>query len=330
MRRFFLTFFYLVCLSCNRIEAPKVENNSGIYKPKGLYSSSIGNETALDNAHVNGALIRVKWNDIEPEEGIYDFSLIDQFLLSIKERNLEWSLGIIAGESSPLWLFEDEKVDSFEITDFYGNVKVIPKMWDNQVIVKLNQLALALAAKYGNDEDLGLVYVPQMTANGIEGHFNGVSETVLINAGFTADKWVNAVKSTAVNFAMAFPDKAIAVEVHDLINDSAIPNQIITDLWNDSSLNQRVGAAIWWISGKTTYQPNLLDALTAFPGDIYAQAIGRSDQRERFKDGIYNTMMAQAKAMGVRYIELWEYEFVNNTFPNEFSDFNAYANATYD
>ena len=91
-----------------------------------------------------------------------------------------------------------------------------------------------------------------MTANGIEGHFNGVSETVLINAGFTADKWVNAVKSTAVNFAMAFPDKAIAVEVHDLINDSAIPNQIITDLWNDSSLNQRVGAAIWWISGKTT------------------------------------------------------------------------------
>ena len=156
MRRFFLTFFYLVCLSCNRIEAPKVENNSGIYKPKGLYSSSFGNETALDNAHVNGALIRVKWNDIEPEEGIYDFSLIDQFLLSIKERNLEWSLGIIAGESSPLWLFEDEKVDSFEITDFYGNVKVIPKMWDNQVIVKLNQLALALAAKYGNDEDLGL------------------------------------------------------------------------------------------------------------------------------------------------------------------------------
>lgn len=307
MKRFFLTFLYLICLSCNSIEEPKVENNSGIYKPKGLYSSSFGNETALDNAHVNGALIRVRWNDIEPEEGVFDFLLIDQYLESIKERNLEWSLGIIAGESSPAWLFEDENVGSFEITDYYNNVKRIPKMWDAQVNVKLNQLAVALAAKYGNDEDLALVYVPQMTANGIEGYFNGVPVSLLTDAGFTADRWVNSVKETAENFAMAFPDKALVVEVHDVINNTSIPNRIITDLWNDSTLNQRVGAAIWWISGKTTYQPNLLDALTAFPGDIYAQAIGRSDQTERFKDDDYSTMFAQAKTMGVRYIELWEH-----------------------
>jgi hypothetical protein len=330
MIRFVLTFLYLICLSCNDIEAPKDEINSGIYKPKGLYSSSFGKEVALDNGHVKGALIRVRWKDIEPEEGVFNFLLIDQFLESIKERNLEWSLGIIAGESSPDWLFEDPDVGSFEITDYYNNIKRIPKMWDAKVNVKLNQLALALAAKYGSDEDLTLIYVPQMTANGIEGHFNGVPEALLINAGFTAEKWVNSIKEAAENFAIAFPDKAIAVEVHDLINDSAIPNQIITDLWNDSSLNQRVGAAIWWISGKTTYQPNLLDALTAFPGDIYAQAIGRSDQTERFKDDDYSTMFSQAKLMGVRYIELWEYEFVNNTFPQEFADFNTYANDTFE
>lgn len=330
MDKFLFSILLLVLFSCNTIEDDRIENNSNVYKPKGLYSSSFGNVSALDNGEVQGTLIRVTWNDLEPSEGDYDFSKIEQFLVSIKSKNLKWSLGIIAGGSSPDWLFHSLNVDSFEIIDYYNNVKKIPKIWDPIVNQKLAQLAQALAKEYGNDEDLALVYVPQMTANGIEGHFNGVPVSLLTDAGFTADRWVNSVKETAENFAMAFPDKALAVEVHDVINDTSIPNRIITDLRNDSTLNQRVGAAIWWISGKTTYQPNLLDALTAFPGDIYAQAIGRSDQTERFKDDDYSTMFAQAKTMGVRYIELWEYEFVNNTFPQEFADFNAYANDTYE
>jgi hypothetical protein len=41
-------------------------------------------------------------------------------------------------------------------------------------------------------------------------------------------------------------------------------------------------------------------------------------------------MFSQAKSMGVRYIELWEYEFVNNTYPDAFNDFNTYSNITFD
>ena len=318
------------CNSDNNSILENSNNTTDITKPKGLYTSSFGNETALDNNQVNGSLIRVKWNEIEPNKGIYDFSSIEQFRKIIKRRNLKWSLGILAGGDSPLWLTESIRADYFEINGINNTVKRIPKIWDTRVNERLTLLAEALSNEYNEDEDLVLVYVPQMTANGIEGHFNGVTTDELLDAGLTSDNWVNGVKETAMIFADAFTKKAIAVEVHDIMEDTSIPNRIITDLWNEPSLNHRVGAAMWWISGKNIYQPNLVNALIDFPGDIYSQAIGRSDQPSRFENNDYTTIFEQAQTIGIRYMELWEYEFVNNTFPQEFESFNDYANTNFE
>ncbi len=335
MCKYNLTFLIILFLfSCNSDDNNSIPENSnniaGITKPKGLYTSSFGNETALDNDQVNGSLIRVKWSEIEPNKGIYDFSGIEQFREIIKERNLKWSLGILAGGDSPLWLTESIGADYFEINGINNTVKRIPKIWDTRVNERLTLLAEALSNEYNEDEDLVLVYVPQMTANGIEGHFNGVTTDELLDAGLTVENWVNGVKETARIFANAFTKKAIAVEVHDIMEDTSIPNRIMTDLWNEPSLNHRVGAAMWWISGKNIYQPNLVNALIDFPGDIYSQAIGRSDQPSRFENNDYTTIFEQAQTIGIRYMELWEYEFVNNTFPKEFESFNDYANTNFE
>lgn len=334
MNKYSLTFLIVFLFSCNLHDNNSILENSDITtditKPKGLYTSSFGNETALDNNQVIGSLIRVKWSEIEPKKGIYDFSSIEQFREIIKDRNLKWSLGIIAGGDSPLWLTESIEADYFEIIGIDNTIKRIPKIWDTIVNERLSLLAEALSNEYGEDEDLVLVYVPQMTANGIEGHFNGVTTEELLDAGLTSDRWVNAVKETARIFANAFTKKAIAVEVHDIMEDTSIPNRMMTDLWNEPSLNHRVGAAMWWISGKNTYQPDLVNALIDFPGDIYAQAIGRSDQPSRFENNDYTTIFEQAQTIGVRYMELWEYEFVNNTFPQEFESFNEYANTNFE
>ena len=336
MSNYNLTFLIIIFLfSCNSDDNNSILENSDNTadintKPKGLYTSSFGNETALDNNQVNGSLIRVKWSEIEPNKGIYDFSSIEQFRKIIKARNLKWSLGILAGGDSPLWLTESIGADYFEIIGIDNTVKRIPKFWDTIVNERLALLAEALSKEYNEDEDLVLVYVPQMTANGIEGHFNGVTTDELLDAGLTSDNWVDAVKETARIFANAFTKKAIAVEVHEIMGDTSIPNRIMTDLWNEPSLNHRVGAAMWWISGKNIYQPNLVNALIDFPGDIYAQAIGRSDQPSRFENNDYTTIFEQAQTIGIRYMELWEYEFVNNTFPQEFESFNEYANTNFE
>lgn len=325
----FITTIILISCSSDHNTTLSFNNTKSITKPKGIYTSSFGNSSALNHNEVNGALIRVRWSDIETNEGVYDFSLISQSVATIKSKNLKWSLGIIAGSDSPDWLTNSFGADFFEIT-YRSKSRKIPKIWDPKVNEKLTDLASALADEFGNDEDLLLIYVPQMTTNGIEGHFNGITSNELISFGFTAENWINSVKKTAKIFANAFPNKAIAVEVHDIMNDTSIPSKIMTDLWDDDTLNQRVGVGMWWISGKTSYQQNLINVLTNFPGDIYAQVIGKSDQTDRFENNDYTTVFSQAEQIGIRYLELWEYEFINNTFPQEFEKFNNYANTNFE
>lgn len=88
-----------------------------------------------------------------------------------------------------------------------------------------------------------------------------------------------------------------------------------------------------WLSGKSSYQPALLDVLKAYRGDIYGQVIGRSDEPDRFQDGDYATVFTQAMELGLRYIEPWEYEIktgpgtANGAWDALFAQFNAYADA---
>jgi len=332
----YLIYIVLVLLSCNNEDSIVVNqeeneeiNISNITKPKGLYSSSLGGGNSMNNSEARGSLIRVKWSELEPQQGVFDFSKIDSQVEIVKAAGKEWSLGLIGGSSSPSWLIDEVGADSFEIL-FRNEPVIIPKIWDVIVNQRLATLAEALANKYNNDSTLTLVYIPQMTSNGLEGHFNGVQSDVLLAAGFTPDLWVESVKETARIFATTFTNKAIAVELHEILQDVSIPERIMNDLWNDPSLEQRVGAAMWWLSGKTSFQTNLVNALTLFPGDIYAQVIGRSDQTDRFENDDYTTVFEQAKAIGIRYIEPWEYEFVNDTFPVEMKDFNDYVDVLYE
>jgi hypothetical protein len=211
----------------------------------------------------------------------------------------------------------------------------LPLFWDTTVQERLGQLARALAQKFGSDPALQLVYIPQMTANGIEGHLQGVDMAQLVQAGYSDDAWVNATGKTARAFAAAFSTKALAIEVHEINSSSSVPARIIDDLWNDASLQQRVGAAMWWLSGRTDYQAELLGVLANFPGDIYGQAIGRSDQASRFGNNYYRTVFTQARQLGLRYVEPWEYEFgsgsnsANGAWDETLADFNRWTESNF-
>ncbi len=164
-----------------------------------------------------------------------------------------------------------------------------------------------------------------MTANGVEGHLNGFNQSAFTSAGYTETKWVDASLQNAKKFATAFSKKALAFEVHDLFNSSNPAAAIITNLWNDNTLNKRVGAAMWWISGNNTYQPNLITILENFPGDIYCQVIDRSDNTASFPSGDYTKVFEQAKRIRARYIEPWDFEFGISNWNTTFQNFNQYA-----
>ncbi len=335
--------------SCN-----KSENNSSIVKPSGVYTSVI-TPGAVENTHMQGGLVRVRWAELEPNPGHYDFSAIEERLALLPEGKL-WTLAIHGGwssldrndpdlydangralldfEMSPAWLESTYGIDTFSM-EFRGVSVHMPKYWDSVVQQRLSTMLNAVATHYKNDARLMLVYVPQMTSNGLEGHFNGVPyETLISAAGINPsqddaeqafeDIWVNAALEASQSTADAFDNKAIAFEVHEVIGRTSIPVRIMYGLL-EPAFESRAGVGMWWISGGDTYQPDLVAALAEYPGDLYGQVISDSSQSDRFANNDYGEVFTQAKALCMRYIEPWNYEFEYNTHDDLMDDFNTYA-----
>ncbi|KDA53453.1 hypothetical protein EG19_04400, partial [Thermoanaerobaculum aquaticum] len=311
-------------------------------KPIGTFSSSGALSSEIyAHLHLRGVLIRTNWASVEPIPGVFDFSSLEFQIASVKSHGLSWSLAVAGGGvGSPTWLVDPPSSGGLGVPyvsySFRGQPGYrLPLFWNPIVQDRLRILPNALAAQYNQDPSLKLVYVTQMTANGIEGHLQGVDMADLVDAGYSDAVWVEACEDAARSFAYAFSDKAIAFEVHEVNSSAAVPAKVIYDLWNDPRLGHRVGAAVWWLSGKVSYQPGLIAQLMAYPGDIYGQVIGRSDQTTRFEKGDYTTVFTQAMALGMRSIEAWEYEFkygpdgANGIWDSIFASYNARADATF-
>lgn len=303
-----------------------VQPSQGFVKPVGLYTSQAlpnDSEYSLDHPACNGALVRILWSDVEPSPGMFIWDVLDSYIFEATSRGKLYTLAVAGGTvGCPTWLTANA-TDKYTIA-FRGPTYTIAAGWDEYYLTRLQILAQALANKYGADPMLKLVYVPQATGNGIEGHFNGNLDADLVSQGMTAAKWVKCSKDACHIFAQAFPTKAVAFEVHKILSTHEIPMQILNEIYAET--NGQVGAGIWWLRGNMTEQSGLIDALYTFPGDKYVQPIGRSNQTERFPlPSDWLKILDQAKQINARYVEAWNYEFTNNTFPDEFTEFNAWA-----
>ncbi|TWT38882.1 hypothetical protein [Blastopirellula retiformator] len=323
-------------------------------KPTGAYASKI-TPRAVDNPLMQGGLVRVTWSEIEPEPGKFDFAPIERQVAMLKS-GMNWTLAIHGGWTStvapersprsfpqrealsPSWLVSQLGVETFSMR-FRANPVEMPKYWNPVVQQRLQAMLKAVGEKYNADPRLKLVYVPQMTSNGVEGHFNGVAtETLLTVAGINprdrnaeqqfGDLWVKAASGATQSVMKAFPDKAAAFEVHELFRSAKIPARLIEE-FQKPEYEDRVGIAMWWISGKTNYQGDLITLLKKYQGDLYGQVIGRSDQQQRFPNGDYTAVFRQAEELRMRYIEPWNYEFENRTCDDAIKKFNAATKAKY-
>lgn len=303
-----------------------------IYKPKGC-SASIGpgvSATVLQHPQDRCHLLTLKWSDIETSPGVFTFTALQNQINMVKSYNKKYALAIASGgPGSPAWLINTLNAPYVDYL-FRGTTPYkLPLWWDTIVQQRISIMVTALGNQFASDTSLALVYVTQMSANGNEGHLNGINMDTMYNHGFTPAKWINAAKQTTYYYANSFPDKAIAFEVHEVDTSAIIPSTIINDLYNDASLCKRVGAATWWLSGKTTYQTDLLTVLQNFKGDKYAQMIAKSSEPERFKDSLIATAFAQAKQLNIRYIEPWLWEYSNNTINPLLNNFNAWADSAF-
>lgn len=291
--------------------------------PKGIFSSHVGAqvERYIHEPFVEGALIRVRWAELQPSPGEFDFAAIERQLQPVRRAGKKWSLAVLSGPHTPPWLLGSSP-ERMEIL-FRGQRKSIVPFWSDHYHKHADGLAKALARRYGSDPKLVLVYVPQQTSNGIEGHFNGNSPAALRAQGMTEERWFEASRRAIESYVRAFPGKALAFELHELLGDTALPRRLIKLI--ETRHAEQVGIGVWWLSGKERYQNGLLGLLKRTRLPIYAQVIGNSGESHRFPNGDYTAVFRQASELGIEYIEVWNYELERPVAPEVLQSIKAFS-----
>lgn len=118
---------------------------------------------AMANPNVDGGLIKIRWMNVEPREGQFDWRQIDNFMAPITAANKEFELALPAGAYVPAWAYNNPTVNSFGFiwprpwVFPVCSVQKIPLPWDTNFISKYSIFIDAVAARYRNNPKLARV-----------------------------------------------------------------------------------------------------------------------------------------------------------------------------
>ena len=155
-----------------------------------LYGSP-KNQTAKTLAYASVGYTRYNWSDIEPQEGVYNWSLIDNELKEWTDVNKKFAFGVMNANSStptnqyvtPKWVFNDGAVAIKSWT--YDNIllrkgiQYIP-VWDNPIFLrKVQDFVTALAQRYDGNPDIAFIDIRSYGNWGAQG-VNGLPHSVLL------------------------------------------------------------------------------------------------------------------------------------------------------
>jgi len=195
-----------------------------VYQLSGSYQD---NFDAITNRHLDGHKLMKWWSLVEPEEGKYDWSVIEEpmnkWLAAGKRVMLspitatKWPPKDMPAQPTPDWVFEAGAKSVPLYYDGKNHIRV-PVYWDPIYLEKYRNFIKALGKQFDDRKGLELVYC------GIGIYGETIISTELwgqetekwrpwIEAGLTAEKWVEAVNAVVDAYADAFPRTLVGLQV---------------------------------------------------------------------------------------------------------------------
>jgi hypothetical protein len=143
----------------SRARAPAVVDYRGVYVPGGKEEKGLRSEV-LNSDAVDGIVLTLNWNQVEPRKGQYDFSTFDREAKRVVASGKVMAVGIKAGEAAPEWLYTQEGVGRFRaIMGPHGGkggrcwAISVPRPWDPAYLAAYDRLMQAFA-KHLREEGL--------------------------------------------------------------------------------------------------------------------------------------------------------------------------------
>jgi len=224
-------FSVAVALQAQDIRGIYVFSNdvSQLAKP---VQTAVANALALPG--VDGLVLNIGWNAIEPSLGQYQFTLLDQWVHQAAVSGKKVSLAINAGQSTPAYLFANGAAPlQFTISPHGGATGQCQSLtmaapWDATFLARWDALLVAVAAHLKSNGTYGTVAMLRLTGiNRTTEELRLPAETAQStglpcvtdavatwqSAGFKPSLIVSAWSAITASFKKSFPDKTFSVAI---------------------------------------------------------------------------------------------------------------------
>ena len=201
-------------------------NESGEDIARGIHAVYVGNyanfaqtaHTALALPYVSAFSFNIPWKLVEPAEGVYDWSRIDQALAVAAETHKKVSVGLTVDWWAPDWVRARSATYAFRHQILGPLRSVVP--WDPFYVAKLNETVAAFGRRYNGDPALLFVVITgPATYWGTEtnwamipGSISAADQKVL---GFSLQKFETGWKQMIDAYFKAFPRTPLAIALND-------------------------------------------------------------------------------------------------------------------
>jgi hypothetical protein len=181
--------------------------------PTGVYSLTPPGKpvpsTILTNPVVSGVSVRWQWQNVEPVEGVYDWSYFDREITKVANAGKKVLLRIASGgQNTPQWVF-DAGVQTFSFVDPQTNATVTaPVWWDPIFLEKKKNFIAAMGQHFTTHPNVVLVSSSCANATSDDWAVPTSSTDIqnLLALGYTSEKLIHACKEIIDATMAAFPN----------------------------------------------------------------------------------------------------------------------------
>ena len=305
--------------------------------PEGVFSiANLGlapQDEVLDDPNVDGVTVRLNWSDLEPTEGLYDFSYLDTTLASVNAAGKKALLRIMTQGGKPAWVTTAVKNAGGLFFNFTvdGKKTTIPVFWDPTFLAKKTAMIQALGAHLTNTPGLTIVVASFANAKSEDWNVPHTSTDIAQwqSLGYTSDKLIEAGHTIIDATMAAFPNQFVTLAVAGNGTKLDKPNPdptyyVATTVINDERARWP-GRLIVQKNDLSTFIPKypgtdtIYDIMTASAPDIGGQMLFQcyGDSTYRVNKGVpIDPALALARsitngvAYGEKFIEIYQVDVV--------------------
>ena len=301
--------------------------------PKGVFSLCAAgkscSDSVLQNPDVDGISLRQDWSDLEPSEGVFDWSFLDSEVERAAAAGKQVLLRINTQSGKPAWVTAAVTAagGAFFTFDKDDVPTSIPVFWDPTFLAKKKAMIVTLGAHFSSNSAVTIISTSFANANSEDWSVPHTPDDIVAwkGVGYTSEKMLETGQQIINTTMTAFPNQWVALAV--------APDGLLDPDPSYVSRNAVLAARATW-PGRLIVQKNSLSTFNPLaPGDntvfellwdsrpeVAGQMLWNcsGDVTYRMNDGvpadpavILHTAVNHGFAYGMNYMEIYQVDVIN-------------------